>query len=195
MGCIAMNFSVSGRKMPVTEALQAYAEEKIKDSVEQLGLEVISCDCVLYCEKNPANPTPATCEVTVTLKGQIARVEIRDIDMYAAIDIAAAKIVRQLRKYKTRMIDKRKRDTGEAVAIAANSGELDIEALMEELTEDDIVKRKEITYTVCTEEEALSRMDLLGHDFYIYTDRDTNEIHLLYRRHDGCYGKLTPKNA
>ena len=195
MGCIAMNFSVSGRKMPVTEALQAYAEEKIKDSVEQLGLEVISCDCVLYCEKNPANPTPATCEVTVTLKGQIARVEIRDIDMYAAIDIAAAKIVRQLRKYKTRMIDKRKRDTGEAVAIAANSGELDIEALMEELTEDDIVKRKEITYTVCTEEEALSRMDLLGHDFYIYTDRDTNEVHLLYRRLDGCYGKLTPKNG
>ena len=190
-----MNFSVSGRKMPVTDALQAYAEEKIKDSVDQLGLEVISCDVVLYCEKNPANPTPATCEVTVTLKGQIARVEIRDIDMYAAIDIAAAKIVRQLRKYKTRMVDKRKRDTGEAMqAIAAGTGELDIEALMEELTEDDIVKRKEITYTVCTEEEALSRMDMLDHDFYIYTDRDTNEVHLLYRRLDGCYGKLMPKN-
>ena len=116
-----MNFSVSGRKMPVTDALQAYAEEKIKESVDQLGLDVLNCDVVLYCEKNPANPTPATCEVTVTLKGQIARVEIRDIDMYAAIDIAAAKIVRQLRKYKTRMVDKRKRDTGEAMqAIAAS---------------------------------------------------------------------------
>lgn len=188
-----MNFSVTGRKMPVTEALQAYAEEKIKESVEQLGLDILTCDVVLYCEKNPANPTPATCEVTITLKGQIARVEIRDIDMYAAIDIAAAKIVRQLRKYKTRTYEKRRREAGEAPAITAASGELDIEALMDELTEDDIVKRKEITYTVCTEEEALSRMDLLGHDFYIYTDRDTNEVHLLYKRLDGCYGKLTPK--
>lgn len=190
-----MNFSVSGRKMPVTEALQTYAEDKIKNSIDQLGMDIISCDVVLFCEKNPANPTPSTCEVTVTLKGQIARVEIRDIDMYAAIDIAAAKIVRQLRKYKTRMIDKRKRTESESVAIAQGAGELDIEALMAELTEDDIIRRKAITYTVCTEEEALSRMDMLDHDFYIYTDRDSNEIHLLYRRHDGGYGKLTPKNG
>ena len=80
------------------------------------------------------------------------------------------------------------------MAAAATSGDLDIEALMNELTEDDIIRRKEITYTVCTEEEALSRMDLLGHDFYIYTDRDSNDVHLLYRRLDGGYGLLSPKN-
>lgn len=194
-----MDFSVSGRKMPVTDALRQYSEEKIKGAIDQLGLDIVSCDVVIYCEKNPANPTPATCEVTATLKGQIARVEIRDYDMYAAIDVAAAKIVRQLRKYKTRMIDKRKRsDSAEAVQVAERNGagaELDIEALMEELTEEDILRRKAITYTVCTEEEALTRMDMLGHDFYIYTDRDTNNVHLLYRRVDGGYGLLTPKNA
>lgn len=194
-----MEISVTGRKMPVTEALKAYSEEKIGGAIEQLGLDVISCDVVIYCEKNPANPTPATCEVTVTLKGQIARVEIRDYDMYAAIDVAAAKIVRQLRKYKTRMIDKRKRsDASEAAIVAGLNGagkELDLDALMEELTEDDIIRRKEITYTVCTEEEALARLDMLGHDFYIYTDRDTNNVHLLYRRIDGGYGLLTPNNS
>lgn len=194
-----MEISVTGRKMPVTDALKAYSEEKIGGAIEQLGLDVISCDVVIYCEKNPANPTPATCEVTVTLKGQIARVEIRDYDMYAAIDVAAAKIVRQLRKYKTRMIDKRKRsDSSEAAIVAGLNGagrELDLDALMEELTEDDIIRRKEITYTVCTEEEALARLDMLGHDFYIYTDRDTNNVHLLYRRIDGGYGLLTPKNS
>lgn len=194
-----MEIAVTGRKMPVTDALKAYSEEKIGGAIEQLGLDVISCDVVIYCEKNPANPTPATCEVTVTLKGQIARVEIRDYDMYAAIDVAAAKIVRQLRKYKTRMIDKRKKsDSSEAALVAGLNGagsELDLDALMQELTEDDIIRRKEITYTVCTEEEALARLDMLGHDFYIYTDRDTNNIHLLYRRIDGGYGLLTPKNA
>lgn len=194
-----MEISVTGRKMPVTDALKAYSEEKIGGAIDQLGLDVISCDVVIYCEKNPANPTPATCEVTVTLKGQIARVEIRDYDMYAAIDVAAAKIVRQLRKYKTRMIDKRKRsDSNEEKIVAGLNGagaELDLDALMQELTEDDIIRRKEITYTVCTEEEALARLDMLGHDFYIYTDRDTNNVHLLYRRIDGGYGLLTPKNS
>lgn len=194
-----MEFTVTGRKMPVTDALRAYSEEKIKGAIDQLGLDIVSCDCVIYCEKNPSNPTPATCEVTVVLKGQIARVEIRDYDMYAAIDVAAAKIVRQLRKYKTRMIDKRKRnDAAEAKSVAENGGagaELDIDGLMAELTEDDIIRRKAITYTVCTEEEALARMDMLGHDFYVYTDRDTNNVHLLYRRIDGGYGLLTPKNA
>ncbi len=194
-----MEFSVSGRKMPVTDALRQYCEEKIKGAIDQLGLDIVRCDVVIYCEKNPANPTPAICEVTATLKGQIARVEIRDYDMYAAIDVAAAKIVRQLRKHKTRMIDKRKRsDAQEASALADISGagsELDIEALMDELTEDDIIRRKAITYTVCTEEEALVRLDMLGHDFYIYTDRDTNDVHVLYRRVDGGYGLLTPKNS
>lgn len=194
-----MNFSVSGRKMPVTDSLKSYAEEKIKGSISQLDLDVSSVDVVIFCEKNPSNPTPATCEVTVALKGQIARVEVRDYDMYAAIDIASAKIVRQLRKYKTRMIDKRKRgDASEAASIAQITGagaDLDIEALMAELTEDDIIRRKAITYTVCTEEEALMHLDMLGHDFYLFTDRDTNEVHLLYRRHDGGYGLLTPKNA
>ena len=59
--------------------------------------------------KNPANPRPAVCEVTLRTKGHIIRVEEHEEDMYAAIDVAAAKVVRQLRKYKTKVVDRKLR--------------------------------------------------------------------------------------
>jgi putative sigma-54 modulation protein len=117
--------------------------------------------------------------------------------MYAAIDVAAAKIARQLRKIKNRNIDKRKRRAdAEAQAAfedaAATEGELDLDRLMDELSADDIVRRKRIEFAPMTEEQALVQMDLIGHDFFVYTDRDSNEVHVLYRRTDGSYGILAP---
>ncbi len=66
---------------------------------------------------------------------------------------------------------------------------------MEELSEDEIVRRKKIAYTPMTEEEALIEIDLIGHDFFVYTDRDSGDVHVLYRRDDGSYGLLTPDNS
>lgn len=61
---------------------------------------------------------------------------------------------------------------------------------MAELSSDDAVVRvKEVEFAPLTEEEALIQIDLLGHDFFVYTDRDTNEVNVLYRRKDGGYGK------
>ena len=191
-----MDITVSGRKMPVSDALRAYAEEKIGGSVEQLDVGAIACEVVLYKEKNPANPNPSICEVTVLMKGHVARVEESEEDMYAAIDVAAAKIARQLRKFKTRVYSKRKKKTEQDIAYrnedAHPETELDLDKLMEELQEDEIIRRKNIEYTPMTEEEALIQVDLIGHDFFVYTDRDTNNVHVLYRRSDGGYGLLTP---
>ena len=86
-----MDVTVSGRKMPVSDSLKAYAEDKIGGAVEQLDVGAISCDVVLYREKNPANPNPAIREVTVLMKGHVARVEESEQDMFAAIDVAAAR--------------------------------------------------------------------------------------------------------
>jgi putative sigma-54 modulation protein len=63
---------------------------------------------------------------------------------------------------------------------------------MDELSADDIVRRKRIEFAPMTEEQALVQMDLIGHDFFVYTDRDSNEVHVLYRRTDGSYGILAP---
>ncbi|MCI8468317.1 MAG: ribosome-associated translation inhibitor RaiA [Eggerthellaceae bacterium] len=192
-----MSITVTSRKMPITDALRQYAEEKVGNSLKAIDADPISCEVVLMKEKNPANPLPAICEVTVRIKGHIVRVEESEEDMYAAIDVAAAKIARQIRKYKTRIIDKKVRATEKIVDYvhedAKPETELDLDKLMDELAGEEVVRRKETEFTPMTEDEALVQIDLLGHDFFVYTDRDTNRINVLYRRDDGGYGLLQQK--
>ena len=136
-----MTITVSGRKMPVTDALRQYAEEKVGNAIKAVDADTVSTEIVLYTEKNPANPLPAICEVTVRVKGHIVRVEESEEDMYAAIDVAAAKVARQLRKYKTRVLDKKVRATERIVDYAHEDAhpesELDLDRLMDELSEDE----------------------------------------------------------
>ena len=192
-----MSITVSGRKMPVTDALRQYAEEKISAAVKVIEADPINTEIVLYKEKNPANPLPAICEVTVRVKGHIVRVEENEEDMYAAIDVAAAKVSRQLRKYKTRVIDRKVRATEKIADYAREEArvetELDLDRLMDELTDDEVVRVKEMEFAPMTEEEALVEIDLIGHDFFVYTDRDTNLVCVLYRRDEGGYGLLKQK--
>ena len=188
-----MSITVAGRKMPVTDALRQYAEEKIGNSMKVMDIDPLVAEVVLYVEKNPANPRPACCEVTLRTKGHIIRVEEHEEDMYAAIDVAAAKVVRQLRKYKTKVVDRKLRAADETIRMAepAAAGELDVDGLMQELAADDeVVRVKTIEFEPLTEEEALVKIDLLGHDFFAYTDRDSGMVNVLYRRDDGGYGLL-----
>lgn len=187
-----MSIQVSGRKMNITDALRAYAEEKIGHSMKVMDIDPLDAEVVLFVEKNRSNPLPCVCEVTLRAKGHIIRVEEREEEMYAAIDVAAAKVVRQLRKFKTRVID-RKANAEERVAdvLPGSVGELDLDALMADLSADDeIVRVKEIEFTPMTQDEACIQIDLLGHDFFAYIDRDTNAFCVLYRRNDGGYGLL-----
>ena len=186
-----MTITVSGRKMPVTDALRQYAEEKVGNAIKAVDADTVSTEVVLYTEKNPANPLPAICEVTVRIKGHIVRVEESEEDMYAAIDVAAAKVVRQLRKYKTKVVDRKLRAADETIRIEPSAaGELDVDGLMQELSDDEVVRVKTIEFEPLTEEEALVKIDLLGHDFFAYTDRDSGLVNVLYRRDDGGYGLL-----
>lgn len=189
-----MSITVTGRKMPVTDALRQYAEEKIGNSMKVMDIDPLVAEIVLFVEKNPANPRPAVCEVTLRTKGHIIRVEESEEDMYAAIDVAAAKVVRQLRKYKTKVIDRKLRAEDETIRIQpAAAGELDADGLMQELAGDEVVRVKEMEFAPLTEEEALVQIDLLGHDFYAYTDRDSGLVNVLYRRDGGGYGLLKQK--
>ena len=137
-----MDITITGRKMPITDALRAYAEEKIGNSMKVMDIDPLTAEVVLQVEKNPANPTPACCEVTMRARGHIIRVEEYEENMYAAIDVAAAKVLRQLRKFKTRVIDK-KISQGNTEKKAT---ELDIDGLMEELSATDDDSLDELAY-------------------------------------------------
>jgi putative sigma-54 modulation protein len=190
-----MDITVTGRKMSVSDALHAYVEEKIGNSVKVFNISPMSAEVVLRKEKNPANPKPAVAEVTLFTKGHIIRTEEAEEDMYAAIDVAAAKVERQLRKYKTRVLEKRIGGKRHQEQTAVELEELI--AVEQHIIEDDdeskVVRVKEIDLVALTEDEALIQIDLLGHDFFMYSNAIDGTVNVMYRRKDGSYGILKPK--
>ena len=189
------DIKISGRKVSVSDSMREHVNSKVGEALKVFDIKPMSCDVVLRVDKNPSNPDRKMCEVTVFVRDYVVRVEASSSDMYAAIDEAAEKVTRQLRKYKTRVVDRKVRAT-EKVATGAPdaSGDVDFDALMDELSADDAILRvKEIDFEPLTEEEALVKIDLLDHDFFVYTDRDSGQVNIIYRRKNGGYGKLMPK--
>lgn len=186
-----MAINITGKKITVSDALREYAAEKVGGAIKVMDWNPIDVDVMLHREKNPANPRPACCEVTLRFKDKIIRVEENDEDLHAAIDVASAKLARQLRKFKTRIIDKKIKLSGEEAAARVEAEpSLDLDRLMTELSDDDVVREKDVVLAPLTTDEALLQMDLLGHDFFVYLDRDSANVHVLYRRKDGGYGLL-----
>lgn len=187
-----MDIKVSGRKVTVTDALHSYVDEKIGGALEVFDIQPMTCDVVLRVEKNRSNPEAAVCEVTVRVRDNVVRVVSADPDMYAAIDIAAGKVTRQVRKFKTRIIDRRQRSQGLPVEPTAK----DLASLIEpspEEDDDELVREKVIDLPPMTEEEALVQTDLIGHDFYVFTNATTGLVNVIYRRKNGGYGIIKPK--
>ncbi|MGN0073308.1 MAG: ribosome hibernation-promoting factor, HPF/YfiA family [Coriobacteriales bacterium] len=189
-----MSITVTGRKTTVTPSLKAYVDEKIGRSLEVFEAAAMDAEVVLRVGHNPANPVSHTCEVTLYAKGAVIRVSESADNMYAAIDAASDKVARQLRKYKTRVVDRRGgRGTIKRMAVE----EIDAIELppVEEVGEDDdlLVRDKEIEMEPMTMERALVQIDLLGHDFYVYFDQDEHQVQVVYRRANGGYGVIKPK--
>ncbi len=187
-----MAITVSGRKMNVTPAIKDYVDEKIGRSLEVFDSAAMDAEVVLRTEKNPAISLNAICEVTVNAKGAVIRVAESAEDMYAAIDLASDKVARQLRKYKTRIVERR---GGRGSIRHLQPDELDIpDVIPTEPEEDDdlLVRLKEVEMEPMTEEHALVQTDLLGHDFFVYFDQDAHQIQVIYHRKNGGYGIIKP---
>ena len=187
-----MAITVSGRKMNVTPAIKDYVDEKIGRALEVFDSAAMDAEVVLHTEKNPAISLNAICEVTVNAKGAVIRVAESAEDMYAAIDLASDKVARQLRKYKTRIVERR---GGRGSIRHLQPDELDIpDVIPTEPEEDDdlLVRLKEVEMEPMTEEHALVQTDLLGHDFFVYFDQDAHQIQVIYHRKNGGYGIIRP---
>jgi putative sigma-54 modulation protein len=183
-----MQVTVTGRHMHVTDPIRTYAEEKIGRIAKVFDAEPMNADLVVRMEKNPANPTPAVAEITLRMKRAVVRAEETAADMYAAIDMAVDKVERQMRKYKRRIIDKRNHGQ---VAIKTAPGDSQIAEQVEE--EREVVRTKTVDAKPMSEEEAMLQLELLGHDFFVFTHAESNVLNVLYRRNDGDYGLIQPR--
>lgn len=178
-----MKFIERGKNIELTEALKDYAEEKI-GKIERYFEDdtVIEAQISLDVEKERH-----IVEVTVFVDGLILRGEEETGDMYASIDGVIEKLERQIRKYKTkiqRRLKERKRDFKKKVIEERNS--------TDDENEPKIVRTKRFAIKPMPVEEAVMQMDLLHHDFYVFSNAKTEEVNVVYKRNDGNYGLIEP---
>ena len=188
-----MDIKVSGRKTTVTDALRAHVDEKIGEALKVFDIEPMTVDVVLRYEKNPSNPNPAIVEVTVRARGSVIRVAEHGADMYAAIDLSADKVTRQLRTFKTKVVDNRPGGASAADVAPVERVEDLADLLLPEEEDDLLVREKGIDVTPMTEEQARVQTDLLGHDFYVFENATTGLINVVYHRKNGGYGIIKPR--
>lgn len=187
------DIKISGRKVTITDALREQVDKKVGAALKVFDIQPMSCDVVLRVDKNRSNPDRKMCEITVFVRDSVVRVVASDPDMYAAIDEAADKVARQLRKYKTKVVDRRQRAKRPQPQVEPAENLADLIVPENEDDDDVLVREKYIDLKPMTEEEALVQTDLLGHDFYVYEDSVTGLINVIYHRKNGGYGIIKPK--
>lgn len=173
-----MKINIVGKNYPVNQALEDRVTKKLK------GLE----HYFLIGESDVANvlltsyPTKEKIEVTIPTKVAILRAETSDAEVNNAIDKVVDKLKDQIRRQKTRLGNKKGAPLYEAF--------LDYDLLGEPDPDEEIVKTKSIIPEKLSLDEAITKMDLLGHSFFIYTDDETDKIAVVYRRNNGGYGLI-----
>jgi len=125
-----------------------------------------------------------TVEITVNADGTLIRGEDRSAEILTSFDKALDRVERQLRKYKDKIVERGRRDRAEAVEpIAGEAAQDDI----------NIVRTKSPVLKPMTPEEAALQMDMLGHDFFVFFNGQTERVGVVYKRHDGDYGLIEPE--
>ena len=177
-----MKFIITGRNIDVTQGLRLAVTEKI-GKLEKFFAEDTEVHVTLSVEKDRQK-----IEVTIPVKGNIIRAEQVSSDMYVSIDLVEEIIERQLKKYKNKIIDRKQN--------AAAAVEFTPEYIEKDYDEDDtinIVRTKRFGIKPMDPEEACVQMELLGHNFYVFMNSETNEVNVVYKRKANTYGLIEPE--
>lgn len=179
-----LNFNIRGENVEVTPAIREYVETKI-EKVERYFSEGVNANANVNLKVY--NDKQTKVEVTIPMKNVTLRAEERHNDMYAAIDLIVEKLERQIRKHKTKVNRKFRERESVGVYFAQEQAEQNEQATEEEYT---VVRTKQFDLKPMDQEEAILQMNLLGHDFYIYTDAESNNTNIVYKRKDGKFGLI-----
>ncbi|MGE8206920.1 ribosome hibernation-promoting factor, HPF/YfiA family [Heyndrickxia sp. NPDC080065] len=181
-----MNYNIRGENIEVTPAIREYVEKKVS-KLERYFTEVpeanVHVNLKVYQDKK------AKVEVTIPLPQLVLRAEEVNDDMYAAIDLIVDKLERQIRKHKTK-VNRKLREQGSTQEFFTNGNS---HAEAEDDLELEVVRTKQFDLKPMDSEEAVLQMNMLGHNFFVYTDAESNNTNIVYRRRDGKYGLIETK--
>ena len=175
----SMKFIISGKNITVTEGLKTAVQDKLS-KLERYFTPDTEVVVTLSVEKERQK-----IEVTIPVKGNIIRSEQVSNDMYVSIDLVEEVIERQLRKYKEKIVAKHQ-DGG-------NFRREFIERETEPLDEVKIIRTKHFGMKPMYPEDACVQMELLGHNFYVFRNAETEEVNVVYKRKGNTYGLIEPE--
>ena len=173
-----MNFIISGRNVEVTPGIKQAVQDKL-GKLERYFTPETEVIVTLGVEKDRQK-----IEVTIPVKGNIIRSEQVSNDMYVSIDLVQEVIERQLRKYKNKIVDRHQ-----------DGGNLQKSFIEKESMEDEevkIVRTKNFGIKPMYPEDACVQMELLGHNFYVFMNAETEEVNVVYKRKGNTYGLIEP---
>ena len=179
-GLDIMKFIISGRNIDITDGLRNAVEDKL-GKLEKFFTDDTEIHVTLSVEKERQK-----IEVTIPVKGNIIRSEQVSNDMYVSIDLVEEIIERQLRKYRKKIIDKKQ-----------NAGTFQ-QAFIEKDFEDEntneikIIRTKKFGFKPMYPEDACVQMELLGHNFFVFLNAETEEVNVVYKRKGNTYGLIEP---
>ena len=174
-----MNITISGKNIEVTDGLRAAINEKL-GKLERYFTPETDVIVTLSVEKERQK-----IEVTIPVKGNIIRSEQVSSDMYVSIDLVEEVIERQLRKYKNKIVDKHQAGGNFQKAYMEND-------YME--NEDiQLIRTKKFDIKPMYPEDACVQMELLGHNFFVFCNAETDEVNVVYKRKGNTYGLIEPE--
>jgi putative sigma-54 modulation protein len=174
-----MKFIISGKNLQITDNLRAAVEDKL-GKLERYFTPETEVIVTLSIEKDRQKV-----EVTIPVKGNIIRSEQTSNDMYVSIDLVEEVIERQLRKYKNKIIDKKQS--------AVNFQKAFIDRDYAEDEDVKIIRTKKFDIKPMYPEDACVQMELLGHDFYVFCNAETDQVNVVYKRKGNTYGLIEPE--
>jgi len=214
-----MKIQVKGRHVVVTDALREYAEEKLSKLHLYLNErhidEVTRVELELTVEKSRNSDDRQVAEATIFTRGPVMRAKESSPDMYASIDLVTEKLQRRAKKYHDKIQHKALRhhakgvageppaEAAEPVAEPATLAPVAAAGLHgesggngdnhgERFEEPRVVKSKQFALKPMSVEEAALQLELIGHDFFVFTNAETSDTNVVYRRNDGHYGLIEP---
>ena len=175
-----MKFIISGKNITVSQGLKTAVEDKL-GKLERYFTPDTEVNVTLSVEKERQKV-----EVTIPMKGSYIRSEQVSNDMYVSIDLVEEVIERQLKKYRTKLVTKQQ-----------NAAAVFKQDFLDEKSEDDeeikIIRTKKFDMKPMYPEDACVEMELLGHDFYVFINAETEDVNVVYKRKGNTYGLIEPE--
>jgi putative sigma-54 modulation protein len=179
-----MRLQVKGRNVEVSDSIREYAERKL-GKLDRLLNDLTTVELELAVERNPSIAENQVAEATIFTKGPVLRAREASGDMKASIDQLTEKLMRQVKHYRESRQDHR-RPRGPAIADPGGF-------VTEDGAEPQIVKTKQFAVKPMSAEEAVLQLELVGHDFFVFQNADSNDVNVVYRRRGGGYGLIEPQ--